>query len=86
VASSGRKSTRSLTAVTAAEVVARLIAPLDRGAGLAGSEIQVGKAEESEMSWRSSARFAADCIAVALGVAIAMPFVPILISPFLPVL
>lgn len=36
------------------------------------------------MSWRSSARFTADCLAVAVGVAIAMPFVLILVSPFLP--
>jgi len=36
------------------------------------------------MSWRSSARFTADCVAVALGMAIALPFVLTLISPFLP--
>jgi len=36
------------------------------------------------MSWRSNARFTADCIVVAFGIAIAVPFVLILISPFLP--
>jgi len=36
------------------------------------------------MSWRSSLCLAADCVAVALGMAIAAPFVVILASPFLP--
>jgi hypothetical protein len=34
------------------------------------------------MYWRKSATFALDCIAVAAGLAIATPFVLILISPF----
>ncbi len=35
------------------------------------------------MYWRKSATFALDCIAVAAGLAIATPFVLILISPFI---
>ncbi len=35
------------------------------------------------MSWHKSATFALDCIAVAVGLAIATPFVLILTSPFL---
>ena len=35
------------------------------------------------MYWRKSTTFALDCIAVAAGLAIATPFVLILVSPFI---